>query len=879
MSWNIFALWAERRRLRDEDIEREIRAHLDLEAEEQKEPGVPAEEAHYRAVRAFGNTTIVVENTRSIWGWTRLEQFWQDLRYGFRGLRRNPGFTAVAALSLAIGIGANAAVFSLIRAALLRDLPYRDPSRLVEITGVYPKGAIADLQRESRSMEIAAYTPASEVNLVVQGEAQRLAGSAVSANLFQVLGVEAQLGRTTSAEEDHPGQDAVVILSDALWRKKFAADPTVVDTPIMLDGASRKVIGVMPPSFGFPFSGVELWVPLHMDPTNAFDYWNTGFIPVSARLRPGTTLQQAKAEVRSLVAHAIAAFPYPMPRSWNADAAVVPLQQFLVSDVRNKLIVLQCAVALVLLIACANVASLLLARAAVRRKEMTLRSALGADRGRIARQLLTESAVLGFIGAGAGLGLAFAALAVFKLAIPANTPGWTDARIDLPVFGFVMLLAVGSAVAFGLAPAMAGTRISLAAMLRSGGQRSSSSTSIRVRAVLIAGEFALALVLAVSAGLLIRSLWMLSNVKPGFHAEHILTMRVSPDPSFCQERSRCVALYTQLLQRAKEIPGVAEIAATNALPLSGELASIPAEMEGQTNTAGDNLAPMLWASAVTPEYFSLIRIPLLKGRSITASDGEKSEPVVLVSAATAKRFWPGEDPIGKHLRPVWGQQPWRTIVGVVGDVRQYQLANNLPDWMAGTVYMPYPQAVGNDRQLPAAMTLLVRTATDPQRVAGEIRRLVAELNPSAPVSEIRTMESVVSSSNSQTRSLMWLFVSFAAAAVLLAAIGINGVVSFLTSQRIYEMGVRVALGATRGNLFRLVLKVSLRLALIGLGCGIFVALLVTRVLASFLYGIGTTDGLTFLLAAALLVSVAIIAALVPARRAAQVDPVMALRSE
>lgn len=879
MYWNILARWTERKRLREEDIARELRDHLDLETEEQKASGVSSEEARYRATRGFGNPTMVMEDMRKVWSWTWLEQCLQDLRYGVRGLRKNLGFTTVAALSLAIGIGANAAVFSLIHAVLLRDLPYHNPARLVEVTEVYPKGAIADMQRASRSMDIAAYTPDSEINLVAQGDAQRLAGSAVSANLFSVLGVEAQLGRTTRAWEDRPGQDRVVILSDALWRKKFAADPNILGTPVMLDGVAREVIGVMPPSFAFPSSRVELWVPLDMDPANVFDFWNTGFIPLTARLRPGVTLQQAQAEVRSLVAHAIAAFPYPMPHSWNADATVVPLQQFLVSNVRSKLIVLQCAVALVLLIACANVASLLLARAAVRQKEITLRSALGAARRRIVRQLLTESAVLGFVGAGTGLALAYAALAVFKLALPANTPGWSDIRINLPVLGFVTLLAIGSAVAFGLAPALTSTRMSLAAMLRSGGQRSSSATGIRFRATLIAGEFAMAVVLAVSAGLLIRSLWMLAKVNPGFRSEQILTMRVSPDPSFCQERSRCVALYSQLLQRAKGITGVAEIAATNALPLSGEVASIPAEMEGHPGTPGETVAPMLWASAVTPEYLGLMRIPVLEGRGVTASDGESSEPVVLVSAATAKRFWPGENPIGKHLRPVWGQQAWRTVVGVVGDVRQYQLSVNLPDGMDGAVYMPYPQAVGNDRQLPAAMTLLVRAATDPQRVASEIRGLVAELNPSAPVSEIRTLEAVVSFSNSQTRSMMWLFVSFAGAAVLLAAIGIYGVVSFLTSQRMYEMGVRVALGATRGDLFGLVLKLSLRLALTGLGCGILFAFLVTRILASFLYGVSTTDALTFLSTAVLLVSVAIIASLVPARRVAQVDPVMALRSE
>ncbi len=321
------------------------------------------------------------------------------------------------------------------------------------------------------------------------------------------------------------------------------------------------------------------------------------------------------------------------------------------------------------------------------------------------------------------------------------------------------------------------------------------------------------------------------------------------------------------------------MAAINALPLSGEVPSFPAELEGRPSLHGSTLAPLLYAAAVTPDYFSLMRIPLLGGRSFHESDSENAEPVVLVSSATAKRFWPGENPVGKHLRPVWGQQAWRTVVGVVGDVRQYQLSANLPDGIEGAVYMPYPQAVGNDRLLPSAMTLLVRTDREPQRIAGEIRGLVSQLNPNAPVTEVRTMDAVMSSSNSQTRSMMWLFVSFAAAAVLLAAIGIYGVVSYLTSQRMYEMGVRAALGASRGNLVGLVLKLSLRLAGIGLGCGIAVAFLATRILASFLYGISSNDTLTFFSVAVLLVSVALVAGLVPARRAAGVNPVTALRAE
>ncbi len=877
--WKSLSRWSRHRSHQEADLERELRADLELEAEEQEEAGVTADEARYRALRSLGNVTLVQEDVRKTWRWTWVEQFWQDLRYGARGLRRNKGFTAVAALSLALGIGGNAAIFSLVNAILFRPLPYQEPDRLVQVTGYYPKGAIAALQQQSRAMDIAGYSTDSEVNLIGQGEAVRLVGSTVSANLFSILGVEPQLGRATSAGEDQPGNDRVVVLSNALWRQKFAGDPGVVGRMVSVDGIDRQVIGVMPASFQFPSANTQVWMPLHMDSSNSFDFWNTGFIPLVARLRPEATLAQARGEIRPLIAHVITLFPYPMTHLWNADSTVVPLQQFLVSDVRTKLIVLQCAVGLVLLVACANVASLLLARSAVRQKEMALRSALGADRGRIIRQLLTESVVLGFAGALAGLGLAYGVLSIFKLALPSNLPGLATVQINPRVVAFTMFLAAATGLAFGLLPAITAARSDLASTLRSAGRRATSTAGTRGRAALIAGEVALAVVLAVSAGLLVKSLWALAHVNPGFNPQRILSVRVTPNDSLCQQRARCVALYTQLLQRIQLITGVSGVAATNALPLSGEVPAFPAELDGHPDIPGQTLNPMLWAGAITPDYFRLMHVPLLAGRTLDESDGENSELVVVVSAATAKRYWPGQDPIGKHLRPAWGNQPWRTVVGVVGDVRLYRVAAELPDWIGGVVYMPYPQAVGIDRKLPSGMTLVVRTSRDPHYVAGEIRRLVEELNPDVPVSEVQTMERVVASSKTQERSMMWLFISFAGSAVLLAAIGTYGVVSFSTSQRMYEMGVRIALGATRRDLFGLVLKLSLRLVLIGLGIGVVLAFAATRTLASFLYGVSSRDPMIFLTVTLLLIGVAIIAGFVPARRAAHVDPMTALRAE
>ena len=867
------------RKEQEADLERELRSDLELETEEQQETGVSAEEARYRAMRSLGNATLVKEDVRKTWRWTWVEQFRQDVRYGLRGLRRSKGFTIVAALSLALGIGGNAAIFSLVNAILFQRLPFADPSRLVEVSGYYPKGAIAALQEQSRTMNIAGYSTDSEVNLTGQGEAVRLVSSSVSANLFSVLGVDAEIGRTPGPGDDQPGRDRMVVLSDTLWRRKFGANPDVIGRMVSIDGIDRQVVGVMPSGFEFPSANTQLWIPMRMDPSDSFDYWHTGFVPLVARLTPGATLAQARGEIRPLIAHAITLFPYPMAKTWNADATVDPLQQFLVSDVRSKLLVLQCAVALVLLVACANVASLLLARSAVRQKEMALRTALGADRGRIVRQLLTESVVLGFVGAAAGLALAYGVLSISKLALPSDTPGLAAIHIDLRVVSFAIALAAITGLAFGLVPAFATSRADLASSLRSAGRRTSSSHTVRGRAVLIAGEVALAVVLAVSAGLLVKSLWALAHVNPGFSPQQILTVRVTPNQSFCEERSRCVALYSQLLEHIQSVSGVSEVAATNALPLSGEVPAFPAEMDGHLNIPGQTLEPMLWAGAITPEYFSMMHTPLLAGRTFTAADSESSELVMVVSAATARRFWPGENPIGKHLRPGWGDEPWRTVVGVVGDVRLYKVANELPDWISGVVYMPYPQAVGIDKKLPSSMTLVVRTARDPQYVSSEIRRIVAQLNPNVPVGEVRTLEGVVESSKSQERSMMWLFIAFAGSAVLLAAIGTYGVVSFSTAQRMYEMGVRIALGANRRDLFGLVLKLSLRLVLIGLGIGVALSIAATRTLSSFLYGVSSRDPLIIIGVSVLLIAVAILAGFFPARRAAQVDPMMALRAE
>jgi predicted permease len=860
----------------ERELDLEVRGYVDMLAADKVTTGMGQAEARREAVLELGGVEQVKEQVREARIGTLLENLWQDLRYGCRTLARNPGFTAVAVLSLALGIGGNSAMFSIVNGVLLQPLPYPAPERLVRVSGYYPKGAMQVLQQDSRGMDIAGYLPGNEFNLTGQGEAMRIEGSAVSANLFSILGARPAVGRTFQPGGDVPGPDRTVILSHALWQQKFAGDVSIVGRMITVDGVSREVVGVMPASFGFPSFEAQMWIPLRMDSRDSEDFWGKGFMPAIARLRPGATISQAQNELRPLIARAITRFPYPMARNWNANAAVLPLQEDMVHDVRQKLALLLCAVGFVLLIACANVASLLLSRSVARAKEIALRVSLGASRGRILRQLLTESVVLALAGGGLGLALTFVFLTVLKSALPVETPRLSEAGMDWQSLGFVALLAVASGLVSGLVPALSASRVDLTGTIKTGGQRSRGAAGVRLRSYLVAGEVALTVVLVVGAGLLIKSLWRLTQVNPGFRPEQILTVRISPSQSYCKDRAACVALYDELLRRVRGISEVSEVAAVNAVPLSADVPAVVVDLEGHPRKAAETLAPTPWAGAITPDYFQMMRIPLLAGREFSDADGMKAPGVVLVSASTARRYWPGENPVGKHIKTVWESQ-WRTVVGVVGDVRQYDLADHTPDWIKGAIYMPYPQAVDLTEEIPATMNMLFRTTADAGRVAMEVRALVAGLNPNVPVSDVRTMEGVVETSTSQSRSIMWLFVSFAGSALTLAAIGVYGVVSFSAAQRTYEIGVRVALGATRSSVFGLVLGQGLRMVFFGLAAGVVVSLLLTRMLTSLLYGVAATDPITFLAVGVLLIATAALAGYLPARRASRIDPLTALR--
>jgi putative ABC transport system permease protein len=860
-----------------EDLDRELAFHLELKQNENRRAGLGERDVLGLSRRQMGNITLAREQCRDSWSFMGLEGFWQDLRYASRAFRRTPVFTGIAVLSLALGLGGNAAMFSLVNALLIRPLPYHQPDRLVRITGTYPRAAIPFFQSHSRTMDVAYVSTGLPFNLSAHGLAIRVRGSVASPNFLSVLGAGAALGNGFQGGEESPGRDAVVILSNALWKERFGGNASIVGRMITLDGRNREVIGVMPAGFSYPSADVELWIPARLDPRNPLEFWGPDFMPLIARLREGASLAAAQVETREIANQFRGTFPFPMARDWNATSRPVPLRDDLVGDFRSKLIILLVSVGVVLLIGCANVASLLLSRATTRRKEMALRAALGAGRARIVRQLITESALLAFAGAAAGLALGISVLSIFKSVLPGVTPGLARISIDLRVTGAVVGLAMIAGAAFGLAPALSASQLDLNETIKTGSPRSTSGFWVLFRKCIIAAEVALTLVLAVSAGLLLKSLYLLSQTNPGFDARRIVTARISPDPSSCARREACVSLYDRLIERVHAMGSVESAAAANALPLDGELPTIPVEIEGHPKTV-EHPAPVFAYSAVTDEYFRMLRIPLVAGRYFARADAANAAGVAVISASTARRFWPGESAIGKHIKPsAW--QHWSTIVGVVGNVRQYRPGQALPEWVPGSVYLPYAQAATLDGRALPAMTLMVDTQSDTARFRNALRELAEAEVPNAPVDQVRRLDEIVAGASGDFRSIMRVFLSFAVTAVLLAAIGIYGLMSYWVGQRTYEIGLRVAMGAPRGRIASMIYGQGLRVASYGIVAGVAGAWLATRFLSSLLFGVAPRDAATFISAAALLAGVACLAVSLPAWRATRIDPIRSLRTD
>ena len=862
----------------DSELDTELRFHVERQIAANVSAGMSGAEARRTAMREFGGVEQLKEECRDARHTNYVHDFLQDLRYGLRMLRKSPGFTAIAILTLALGIGANSAIFSLVNGILLRPLPYRQPERLVSITDSYPPGALAAVRASMKTMEVAGYAEGQDLNLTGLGEPERIHGTSVSANFFSLLGVRAELGRVFADGEDQPGKDNLVILSHALWQTKFGGDANIVGKSIALEGVERQIVGVMPANFQFGSPKTQFWAPIDLDPRSVGAYWGVSFMPLIGRLRPGVTLGQARAELAATLPRVRGMFPWRMPDALWTDSTVVPLQQGIIGNARATLLILFGAIGLVLLIACANVANLLLARAATRRREMAMRAALGAGRWRICRQLLTESILLALCGGVFGMLLALTGLSWLKAVLPADTPRLSSVAIDGRVLAFTALIALATGVIFGLAPALHASKIDLTESLKTGGQYSGTAKSNRLRSALAIAEIAVAVVLVIGAGLLVKSLWELSHVNAGFRTESIVTARITPNDQFCADFGRCSNFYNRLIARTRALPGVEDAALTNVLPLSGLIGSYAADVEGHPRNPSEP-APVLWESVVTPDYFRIMGIPLLRGRLFTSADSASGAThVTVVTESTARKLWPNQDPVGKHVKRTW-MGDWITVVGVVGDVNEASMASKLPGFMDGAVYDPYGNDLGPGGMQPREFTLVVKMAGGVGNFADALRKTVASLNSEVPVSEVATLRTIVSDSLKAPRSTMLLFAIFAALALVLGAVGIYGVVSYSVTQRTPEIGVRMALGAQKQDVLRLILGHGTRMALIGVVIGVAGAFAATRLMASLLYGITATDPLTFVAVAILLAAVTLAACYIPARRAMKVDVTVALRYE
>ncbi|WP_224368085.1 ABC transporter permease [Hyalangium versicolor] len=877
------------------DVDEELRYHLESCAEELMAKGMSREAAQAEALRRFGDLERIrreceeesgarEQSARRAELWDSL---WQDVRYALRSLRRSPGFLAAAVLTLALSIGANTAIFSIVEGVLLKPLPYPHPERLVALFTRMP-GIGADRfsisQPELEDFRQARDTFSAFSGLdweyfnvsTGEGEPERLAGVQVEASMFEVLGVVPSLGRRFTAEEDVPGKDQVVVVTHGFWKRRLGANPAVIGSPLWMDGVSRTIIGVLPEDF--EFRDAQFLVPLALGPLDPARR-SAHSLGALGRLAPGVTLEQAQTALSTLAGRLVETYPEHYPTRLGFDALVISLREQWVGGVSEALLLLLGAVLLVQLIACANVANLLLARGEARQHELAVRTALGASRWRIVRQLLTESLVLG-VGGGLG-GLMLAQWGVDALLALADgmLPRATQAQVDLSALGVTMGIAIVSGLAFGLLPALQATRSDPREALQGAGKGFTAGLRrLRARNVLVVTEVALAVTLVAGAGLLLRSFWALSHVEPGFDAERVLTLDLSLPSAQYEKGPQVARFYRELLERLRAVPGVESVAATSGLPMGGSRATWDVDIEGQTLAAGE-VGPSPNFLAVTPDYFRAMGIRVMKGRNFSAEDDGPRLEVAVVNELAARAMWPGEDPLGKRFRvrssPGREPFPWMTVIGVVANVR----AQSLKDEARAEYYLLHGP-LGDARDAAnRAMTVVLRTSLSPTSLAEPARRTVRELDSKLAVANVRTLEQVAMRTASRTRFTALLLALFGGAGILLAAVGIYGVLAFTVVQRTREMGVRIALGASRASVLRLVVGQGLRLTAVGLALGVGVALGMGYLLRSMLFGVSAADPLTFLGVVTVLGAVALLSSYLPARRATGVDPVTALRSD
>jgi predicted permease len=850
-------------------MDAELAGHLESEVQELIARGVPPAQARRQAAATMGRLDAIREECRDSRGTAGWEQLKQDAAFGIRLLLKYRTFSCMALAAMSLGIASTTAVFSLIDGVLLRPLPFPAPDRLFDASDVGMRGPFDTMRANSRLASYAALLGVRAFNTTGRDWPERWKGVEVSANFFDVLGVSPQRGRTFAEGEDRPGKTHVVVLSHAFWQQRFAARSEVLGQPFLLDEIPYEIIGVMPPGFQYPSPEVNFWVPMRLDPRAVGDYWGSGGVIAFARLRDGVTPAAANAELESWMPRIRAMFPWRMPDAWGTDARLTSLRDYLVRGARLRSLLLLAAVALVLLIAIVNVANLMIGQTASRQRELTLRASLGATPARLARQLLTEAIVLAAAGGLLGTLLAFGQLALLKHLLPADTPRLAEVVIDRRILAFTAALSLGSGLLFGLLPAWkARAQRSLAAL--EGGRTTDGPSGLRTGALLVMTEAAFATVLLVGAGLLLRSLWTMVRADPGFRVESVVTAELSPDRSARASLPKTLALCEQVRLKLSAYPGVLRVAATNALPLTPEASFFTAAIEDHPRPEQEPQY-VLWSSVVTPEHLDTLGIRLLQGRGFTAADRDGAPLVALISRATARRFWPNRSPIGRRIRPVWIQE-WRTIVGVVDDVKYFSIEGP-PKYVDGEVYLPMAQAMSQ----PQRLSLVARLGGDPAGFEKHLPGMIKEVCANCAVSKIAPMETVVAGAVEAPRSMAWLVGGFAGFALALAAAGIYGVVSHAVLRRTRELGVRLALGSSRGRLAWLVVSSSLRYTVVGTLAGLCVSWALARWIKTLLYGIAEHDLLAFSIPPVVLVAVAILAALVPMSRALRIDPAETLR--
>ena len=864
----------------DRDLSTELAFHLEMLEERHRARGLDPAAARRAARLELGGDAQIAEAWRDQRSLPLADTLWQDVRYGLRMLRRTPGFTLAALLTLAIGIGANTAIFTIVDGVLLRPLPYADPARLVTVGDRTANGqsanvgfaTVLDWRARSRTFEHVAMMRSWQPTLVTNGEAERLPAVRVSANYFDMLGVRPVLGRGFTADDDRPDHWRVLLLSDGLWRRRFGADPGVVGRTVTMNDRAFRVIGVMPADFApldaqrFYNAAAELWAPIGYDLSGDSSCRGCRHLRGFGRLRPGVTLAEAGAEMNAIREQ----MRREHPNEYDAGSiAVVPLQDALTGDVRGSLLVLLGAVAFVLLIACANVANLLLARAVTRRRELALRAVLGASRTRIVRQLLTESFLLGAAGAIAGTLLAMTALEGLAALAPVSLPRAGGFAIDARVLAFTAAVAVLTSLFFGLLPAWRGAAAGAQRTLAVDSRGSVGGRS-RARSALVVADLVLALVLLAGAGLMLRTVSALLRASPGFNPERIVALQFSLVGQAYAEDAAVVAFQNRLVERLRALPGVEGVALAGQIPFGGnaDCRGFHAGGRMKANPVDD---PCIELYGVTPDYMKLMDIPLLAGRTFTEADTAGSAPVIVVSASTAKEVWGAASPLGSQVRiGSHARGPWRTVIGVVGDVHHDDLT------AAPTPSMYTPQAQATDSYLVA----LVKSSTpNPEALVAPARAVFRGLDATVPLYDIATLPALVAKSSGDRLFVMRLLAGFAAVAVLLAAIGLYGVVSYGVAQRTREVGVRLALGAQARDILALVLGGGVKLVALGVAGGLAAAALATRFLGSLVFGVSPVDPLTVAGAAALLVVVALAAHWAPIRRALRIDPASALRAE